>query len=103
MSTIKMSPQEAERVAVFQYAEHFPVVPPMGVVAVIVDPLTGAVLDYATGMDSCVHAIRAHGAIAYALADIAAPEELGDIDAYWTVERAQRFYDHHRAHYVNGD
>lgn len=101
MSTETMSAQEIERVTVFQMANlDIPVFdPPAGVVAYAVNPATGASAELTT-LDQGIHLIRKHGAIVYAVAEV--PDENGE-ETYWTVQRLQNLFDHHRAHYVNGD
>lgn len=101
MNTQAMSAQEIERTTVFQYADSFPLFPESGdVIAYVIDPSTGALITEATTMDTVIEQVMRHGRIAYAVGEIA--DENGE-DTYWTTDRLQRLFDHHRRRYVTGE
>lgn len=101
MSTTTMTAQEIERITVARMSSfQVPVFdPPAGIVAYGVNPGTAASVELTT-LEQGIHLIRKHGAIVYAVAEV--PDENGE-ETYWTVQRLQNLFDHHRMHYVNGD
>lgn len=101
MSTATMTAQEIERITVARMSSfQVPVFdPPAGIVAYAVNPATAKHVELDTMMQG-IHLIRMHGAIVYAVAEV--PDENGE-ETYWTVQRLQNLFDHHRMHYVNGD